>query len=202
MECSDAQQSSKGGMCSYTFFDKKTVKLQMIRNFDLPIVDLPPKSVCWLPIPRNMPTIGNISNNFFLLFHIILFRLKYDIPQQKALQRKTFTPYLGEEVADSGFFDEDELMDVSGDNGTDDITSNLLDDDTFVKLVEALIPYQQRSTDDTALSSNSDQDDIQLVDGNETIESLVIPVVPDAIIFRIISQYLPGKIDADVLYER
>lgn len=71
----------------------------------------------------------------------------------KTLQSKTYIPFLGNEAVDSGFVDD--LMDsIECDDDDDDNnrSKNIMDDELFVKLVEALAQYQQHN-DNTVTSS-------------------------------------------------
>lgn len=146
-------QLSRGIPIGVEFFGKNRRETQVVRKRILPVVNRSPQNITWLPIPRNMP--------------------------MQALQSKTYIPFLGDEAVDSGFVDE--LMDLTldGHDGRDDITTNIMDDEMFIKLVEALTQYQKRDTN-TATSF----------------------VIPEPIIFRRISEYFPGMNNADYLCEK
>lgn len=142
-----------------------TGSAQVVRTHVLPFLKPPPPVIMWVPIPRNITT--------------------------KDVHQLPYLPYLGEEAIDDGFIDE--LVDLYDDDcpGNEEV-KDIMEDEIFVKLVEALIPYQNNNDASTLTPSS------QL---NNSIETGSTDV-PEAIIFRSISQCFRGKTNEDYLREK
>lgn len=91
-----------------------------------------------------------------------------------AIQNKDLIPYIGIDAAGDRFI---EISDSENENG-----NHFMDNETFIELVQALIPHQR----DTNLSQENES---------------VLVEIPDAIIFSRISERFPGS-NADHLREK
>lgn len=156
---------SRGRTIGAKFFANNNVTIDVLRPHIMPVVTPSPSVISWVPIPRNMPS--------------------------QALRNKTHIPYLGEEAAADGFIDG--FIDLHQTDGSEN-RIDLLDDDTFIKLVQALIKYQ-RNTNSTS-STQSPQ-------GNESVTVNETSNLPDeTIIFQSINECFTGQTNADHLREK
>lgn len=152
----DPSRLSKGQSIGVKFFDNDRVTIDVLRPHIMPFVNSPPPVMTWLSIPRNMPS--------------------------KALQNKTYIPYLGNSAAEDGFIDE--LIVSFETNGSEKKHGNhFLDDETFIELVQALIPHQRN---ENVNSSSQDKEPVNFKEPSNLY-------IPESIIFRSISECFPGR---------
>lgn len=152
----DPSRLSRGQSIGVKFFDNDRVTINVLRPHIMPFVNSPPSVMTWLSIPRNMPS--------------------------KALQNKTYIPYLGNSAAEDGFIDE--LIVSFETNGSEKKDGNhFLDNETFIELVQALIPHQRNTN---VNSSSQDNEPVNVKEPSNLY-------IPESIIFRSISKCFPGS---------